>query len=42
LGHFFITYGKFSEQIHELIDEIIETSDDNLTHIATASQANEQ
>ncbi|MDR0579116.1 MAG: hypothetical protein LBG21_00725 [Campylobacteraceae bacterium] len=38
---FFITYGSFSEKMHDLIDEVIETSHLNLSHIVTASQSSQ-
>jgi hypothetical protein len=38
---FFITYGRFSESLHDFIDEIIERPDIDLTHISTVSMRNE-
>jgi hypothetical protein len=38
---FFITYGKFSEELHDTIDEIIELSEIDLTYVVAVSMQNE-
>ncbi|MDR1284657.1 MAG: hypothetical protein LBJ88_00480 [Campylobacteraceae bacterium] len=39
---FFMTFGDFAEELHDFIDEIIEFSQNNLTHIITTFHKNEQ
>ncbi|MDR1008281.1 MAG: hypothetical protein LBL65_06990 [Campylobacteraceae bacterium] len=39
---FFMTFGDFAEELHDFIDEIIEFSQNNLTHIVTTFHKSEQ